>query len=107
MLVINTAKRYKDLDLHSAKLGLFETGCSAMDISDKFDLLVDENIYTKEITTLNKKVLEKVGLLIVTDQLDNQFIEIRIFEDSVLSKKSGFDSEGSLREWPIGLLDFE
>ena len=104
ILVINTARRYRDLDFKSLSLGLFEAESSPVNIAENLDFLLGDKVEVKEITTLNEAVINRVGELITKGYLDHQSIEIRIFENGSLKQKAGFDEEGFLtKDWILGL----
>lgn len=106
MLVINTGKRYRDLDLKSASLGLFETNCSPADIADKLDILLEDNNVEREITTLNESVINRIGYLIEEGCVNNAYVKIKIFQDSKCIKTVGYTEEGYLDDnWILDLYD--
>lgn len=63
-LIINTARRYHDLDFKSVSLGLFEAESSPVDIAENLDFLLDDKADVKEIATLNEAVVNRIGELI-------------------------------------------
>ena len=106
MLIINTGKRYRDLDLKSASLGLFETNCSPADIADKLDILLEDNSLQREITTLNESVINRIGYLIEEGRVNHAYVKIKIFQDSKCIKTVGYNEEGYLdNNWIIDLYD--
>ena len=106
MLIINTARRYSDLDFRSMSLGLFESESSPIDIAENLDFLLEDETSDKEITTLNEAVINRVGYLIERGYLDYKSVEIRIFDNGNLKIKAGYDEEGYLNDnWILGLFN--
>ena len=106
MLIINTGKRYRDLDLKSASLGLFETNCSPADIADKLDILLEDNSLQREITTLNESVINRIGYLIEEGCINHNCVQIKIFDNGSCTTTVGYTEEGYLDDnWILGLYD--
>lgn len=106
MLIINTARRYRDLDWRSMQIGLFENESSPVDIAENLELFIKDKTINDMITTLNESVINRVGYLIERGYLDYKDVEIRIFENGKLKTKAGYDKEGYLNGgWIVGLYE--
>lgn len=102
MLIINTARRYRDLDFRSMSLGLFEAESSPIDIAENLDFLLEDETSDKEITTLNDVVINRVGYLIAKGYITNDSVEVRLFENGNLTGKAFYVDNGILKDFPIG-----
>lgn len=106
MLIINTARKYSDLDFRCITLGLFESESSPVDISENLDFVLEDMSSDIEITTLNDAVINRVGYLISMGYLDSKNVVIKIYENGSLKRKSGYDEEGCLdKNWIVGLYN--
>lgn len=107
LFIINTSRRYSDLDFGSMSLSLFESESSPTDIAENLDFILegestDVNI---EITTLSEVVINRVGYLIEKGYLDHESVKIRIYENGNFKVEAGYDKEGYLNEnWIMGLF---
>lgn len=105
MLVINTAKEYKDFGKKIPADKIFETCKSTIDVANTIDELIDDinNNDTKvEITTLSRFVLSRISMLINKRYIKYKNVSVKLYQGN---SKQGIQEFSCNRNGMIEGLD--
>lgn len=80
MLIIHTAKEYKDFGKKIAASKIFETCKSTIDVANAIDELINDDNTKVEITTLSKFVLSRISMLINKKYIKYKNVNVKLYQ---------------------------